>query len=309
MELRHLRYFVAVAEEGSLSAAAEKRLHTAQPSLSRQLRDLELEVGTKLMTRGARGVALTAAGHAFLAHSRLTLDHAKTAVEAARRAAKTAKTVFSVGVLPGQEVDWLPHVTRILRGNLAEIEFQVTSLCSSAMADALASGDLDLGFLRVEPRPGVTFRVIAKEPLVAILPSDHRLAQQETVDPLSLRGEPFIAFTDVPHVLREVVGSYLGAVGVDVTPAHYIDNFAMAISLVASTRAVALLPAYVAPLLPWSVVSRPLTGVPPTVDLALGYRADNPSAILKVFLSEADHLTSVARKESGRTIIRATSID
>src|ERR1700689_5423197 len=88
MELRHLRYFVAVAEEGSLTLAAEKRLHTAQPSLSRQIRDLEYEVGVQLMIRSVHGVELTAAGRAFLDHARLALTQAEAAAEAARGAAQ-----------------------------------------------------------------------------------------------------------------------------------------------------------------------------------------------------------------------------
>jgi LysR family hca operon transcriptional activator len=292
MELRHLRYFVAVAEEGSVTVAAEKRLHTAQPSLSRQLRDLEQEVGTPLFTRGARGVELTPAGRAFLDHVRLALGQVTEAVQAARRAARPARAAFSVGFLTGQEVDWLPHVTSILRAELPSIEFKVTSLYSPDLADALQSGEIDLGFLRVEPRPDVEYQVVAKEPLVAILPSDHRLAQQEQVDPRDLKGEIFVGFTDVPHVLRAVVDDYLRRSGVDITPSHHIDNFAMGISLVASTRGVALLPAYVEPLLPWSVVSRPLKGEPPTIDLAIGYRSDNTSPVLKAFLDRADQLMS-----------------
>jgi LysR family hca operon transcriptional activator len=284
MELRHLRYFVAVAEEGSLTVAAEKRLHTAQPSLSRQLRDLEQEVGTPLFTRGARGIALTPAGHAFLDHARLALGQAREAVQAACRAARPAKAVFSVGFLTGQEVDWLPHVTRILRAELPNIDFKVSSLYSPDVADALQSGEIDLGFLRVEPRPDVTYQVVAHEPLVVILPSDHPLASKAAVDPHDLEGETFIGFSHVPHVLRDVVNTYLDANGVDLMPSHLIDNFAMGISLVASTRGLALLPAYVQPLLPWSVVSRPLSGDPPTIDLAIGYRTDNPSPILKTFL-------------------------
>lgn len=113
MELRHLRYFVAVAEEGSLTLAAEKRLHTAQPSLSRQLRDLEEEVGATLFLRGARGVELTPAGRAFLDHARLALSQANEAIAAARRAARPEKQGFSVCFTSGQEVDWLPRVTEI----------------------------------------------------------------------------------------------------------------------------------------------------------------------------------------------------
>ncbi len=292
VELRHLRYFVAVAEEGSVTVAAEKRLHTAQPSLSRQLRDLEQEVGAQLFLRGARGIELTPAGRAFLDHARLALGQAAEAVQAARRAARPAKAIFSVGFLTGQEVDWLPHVTRILRDELPSIEFKVTSLYSPDLGDALQSGEIDLGFLRIEPRPDVTYRIIAKEPLVAILSSDHRLAAQAEIDPQDLTDEIFVGFSDVPHVLRGVVDDYLERSGVHLTPSHRIDNFAMGISLVASTRGIALLPAYVEPLLPWSVVSRPLKGEPPTIDLAVGYRKDNPSPVLQTFLSSIDELAA-----------------
>ena len=105
MELRHLRYFVAVAEEGSLTNAAERRLHTAQPSLSRQIRDLELEVGVKLLERGARGIELTPSGRTFLDHARLALLQVEAAGEAARRAARPEKAAFVIGFLAGQEVD------------------------------------------------------------------------------------------------------------------------------------------------------------------------------------------------------------
>src|SRR4029078_5407635 len=98
---------MAVAEEGSLTVAAEKRLHTAQPSLSRQIRDLEYEVGVQLMSRSVRGVELTAAGRVFLDHARLALSKADTAKEAARRAAQPAKPTFALGCLTGKEIDWL----------------------------------------------------------------------------------------------------------------------------------------------------------------------------------------------------------
>src|SRR5437016_8809275 len=118
MELRHLRYFVAVAEEGNLTVAAGRRLHTSQPSLSRQIRDLEYEVGAQLLTRSARGIELTAAGRAFLDHARLALAQTQAAVEAARRAAQRAKPSFALGFLTGQEMDWLPEAMRILRDEL-----------------------------------------------------------------------------------------------------------------------------------------------------------------------------------------------
>src|SRR5258708_21124597 len=108
MELRHLRYFVAVAEEGSMTVAAQKRLHTAQPSLSRQIHDLELELGVQLLVRGPRGVELTASGRVLLDHARVALLQVEAAGEAARRAAQPARASFAIGFLTGDAMDWLP---------------------------------------------------------------------------------------------------------------------------------------------------------------------------------------------------------
>src|SRR5438477_1223202 len=112
MELRHLRYFVAVAEEGSLLTAAERRLHTSQPSLSRQIRDLEAEIGVQLLERQARGVTLTAAGRVFLDHARLALLQVEAATEGARRAEQPEKLALSMGFMAGQKGVWLPAVFR-----------------------------------------------------------------------------------------------------------------------------------------------------------------------------------------------------
>jgi DNA-binding transcriptional LysR family regulator len=177
VELRHLRYFVAVAEEGSLTLAAEKRLHTAQPSLSRQIRDLEYEVGVQLMSRSVRGIELTAAGRAFLDHARLALAQVEAAREAARRAAEPAKPSFALGFLTGQEIDWLPEAMRILRDELPNMEVTVSSQYSPQLAEALTRGKLDVAFMRPEAQtPDLAYRLVTKEPLVAVLPSDHRLA-------------------------------------------------------------------------------------------------------------------------------------
>src|SRR6202451_3521944 len=121
MELRHLRYFVAVAEAGSLTVAAARRLHTSQPSLSRQIRDLEDEIGVQLLTRRARGIELTPAGRAFLDHARSVLSQVEAATEAARRVAHPAKPCFSLGFLTGHEPTWMPEALELLRDELANI--------------------------------------------------------------------------------------------------------------------------------------------------------------------------------------------
>jgi LysR family hca operon transcriptional activator len=293
MELRHLRYFVAVAEAGSLTVAAEKTLHTAQPSLSRQMRDLEYEVGVPLMTRSVHGIELTAAGRAFLDHARLALTQATAATEAARRAAQPAKPTFAIGIQTGQEGEWLPRATDVLRDELPNVEIRVSSDHSAMLADALVHGRLDVAFMRREQRSELEYKRVATEPLLAILPSDHRLAQHKSVDPHDLAGETFIGISRVPRVLRDVIGDYLKRTGVEITPHLEVDNFAMAVSLVASTRGVALLPASAKKGLPWSVVSRPLKGNAPTIDLVVGYHASNTSAVLRRFLSRFDDLPAV----------------
>jgi LysR family transcriptional regulator, hca operon transcriptional activator len=290
MELRHLRYFIAVAETGSLTVAAERRLHTSQPSLSRQIRDLEDEVGAELFSRSARGVELTAAGRAFLDHARLALTQVDAAIEAARRAAIPSKQVFALGFLTGEEMTWLPRAMQVLRDELPNIDVTVSSHYSPDLADALARGKLDLAFLRAEPGFDLNYRVVSREKLVVLMPSDHPLTGRAAIRAQDFKGQPFIMASNKARVLHDLIEGYLQQNGVDVMREHGVDNLAMAMSLVASTRGLALLPEYANNLLPSSVVSRPLEGDAPTIDLVIGYSKSNTSAVLKLFLSRADEL-------------------
>src|ERR1700704_2852325 len=299
MELRHLRYFIAVAEEGSLTLAAERRLHTAQPSLSRQIRDLELEVGAQLLIRGPRGIELTPAGRAFLDHARSVLSQVEAAIEAARRVAHPAKPCFAMGFLTGHELKWMPEALRILRDELPNIDVMISSQHSPLLADGLSKGKIDAAFLRREKGvPGLAFRLLVKEPLLVILPSDHRLAALKAISPGDLEGETFVIVSDTAPVLRAVIDDYLKRSGINITPAHEADHVTMGISLIVSTRGVGLLPAYAQNFLPASVTSRPLKGDTPTVDLVLGYRKLNQSPILKLLLSRLDELVARVSKKT-----------
>ena len=296
MELRHLRYFIGVAETGSLTEAAKQRLHTSQPSLSRQIRDLEHQVGVQLLSRSVHGVELTAAGEAFIDHARLALMHADAAVEMARRAAQPARKTLAIGFQTGHEMNWLPPAMHVLHDELKNIEVTVTSDYSPNLAEALTRGRLDLAFLRVEPGYDLDYHVVEQEPLIVLMPSDHRLTARDAIRPQDFVGETFIAGSNKAAVLRDVTDDYLRRSGLDIQLDHGVDNMAMAMSLVASTRGLALMPAYAQNLLPASVVSRPLAGEAPTIDLAVGYSTSNTSPTLKLFLSRLDELVGPNHK-------------
>jgi LysR family transcriptional regulator, hca operon transcriptional activator len=299
MELRHLRYFVAVAEAGSLTVAAERKLHTSQPSLSRQIRDLEDEVGARLLTRRARGIELTAAGRAFLDHARLVLSQVEAATETARRVAHPTRPCFTMGFLTGHELKWMPEALRILRDELPNIDVMISSQYSPLLADGLSKGKLDAAFLRRERGvAGLAFRLLVKEPLVVILPADQRLAALKSIGPRDLLGETFVTVSDTAPVLRKVIDNYLKRSGINIKPTHEVDNLAMAMSLIASTGGVGLLPAYAQNFLLSSVTSRPLKGDTPTVELVLGYKKWNQSPILKLLLSRLDELVARVSKKA-----------
>jgi len=307
MELRHLRYFIAVAEEGSFLTAAQRRLNTSQPSLSRQIRDLESEVGVQLLERQARGVALTDAGRVFLDHARLALSQVEAATDGARRTAQPQKPALSMGFMVGLEVMWLPHLLRILREEEPEVEVTLCSQSSPELALALTRGKLDIAFLRPEKQNGgVTFKLLAKEPLIAVLPADHRLASRKRIRPQDLVREIYVSSARTSPVLNAVIQDYASKVGIVLRPKYEGENISSAMSLVASTGGVTLVPLYAQNMLAPNVVARALEGVPPTVDLTLGYNQANSSPLLCRLLSHAGELVANVQNQS---IIRYVEAD
>jgi LysR family hca operon transcriptional activator len=216
--------------------------------------------------------------------------HVDAAVETARRAAQPRSKTFAIGFQTGHEMDWLPQAMHVLRDELKNIHVTVFSDYSPDLAEAIARGRLDLAFLRVEPGYDLEYHVVDHEPLIVLMPSDHRLTVRDAVRPQDFVGETFIGGANKATVLQAVTEDYLRGSGLDIKVDHGVDNMAMAMSLVASTRGLALMPAYATNLLPESVVTRPLQGEAPTIDIAVGYSKTNTSPILKLFLSRLDEL-------------------
>jgi LysR family transcriptional regulator, hca operon transcriptional activator len=195
---------------------------------------------------------------------------------------------------------WLPETLRILRGEQRDIAITLASQSSPELAGALMRGKVDVAFLRREKdAPGIAFKPLIREPLVAVLPAGHRLAAQKAVRIQDLAEETYIAPTRVAPALKAVIESYAAKSGVVLKPEYDAENLSSVLSLVTSTGGVTLLPLYVKLMLPASVVIRPLQGEAPTIELVLGYNRSNTSALLTRFLARVDQLiASVAKPDA-----------
>jgi LysR family hca operon transcriptional activator len=197
-------------------------------------------------------------------------------------------------------MDWFPEAVRLLRDELPNIEVVLVSQTSPELAGGLVGGKIDVAFLRPElEMPDLVFKHLTSEPLVVVLPADHRLAALDAIRPRDIEGETFVNVSNTAPTLRIIIDSYLKSTGVNIATAHEAAGLSMAISLVASTGGVALLPVYALNFLPQSVVSRPLAGGTPTIDLVLGYHKANTSPLLKLFLSRTDELVARVSKRFG----------
>jgi LysR family hca operon transcriptional activator len=215
----------------------------------------------------------------------------EAAGEAARRAARPAQAAFVIGFLTGHEVVWLPEALRILRDEEPDVEITLASQASPELAGALMRGKVDVAFLRREAQaPGLTFKFLIKELLVAVLPLGHRLASRQEISPQDIAGETYIAPTRAAPALKAVIDGYAAKSGITLKPQYDAENLSSAMSLVASTGGVTLLPLYARNLLSPAVVVRPLQGEAPTIDLVMGYSRSNTSPLLKRFLARADEL-------------------
>jgi LysR family hca operon transcriptional activator len=184
-------------------------------------------------------------------------------------------------------------VLRILREEESGIEITISSQPSPELAGALMRRKADVAFMRREqPAPGLSFKFLTKEPLVAVLPTGHRLAACREIRPQDIAGETYITPTRAAPALKKVIDTYAARSGITLKPEYDAENLSSAMSLVASTGGVTLLPLYAQNLLSPAVVIRPLQGEAPTIDLVIGYSRSNTSALLKRFLARADELAA-----------------
>ncbi|MHB2048788.1 LysR substrate-binding domain-containing protein [Pseudomonas sp. VEM90] len=269
MELRHLRFFVAVAEELSFTRAAT-RLFTSQPSLSEQIRNLELEIGFALLTRTRRKVELTPAGVVFLDEARQILGHVEMAVARAAKAASQRERI-TIGFVPAAEVRIFPSVLPIFRVSFPEVDIVLRSLTSEEQEVALARGEIELGFMRGPVRAAnLHSEVVLVEQFRVYLPHDHPLVAAPSITPSQLDNLPAINIDPgYGRSIHDALAQYLARH--DVTSGHVYpsSNPLMSINLVASGLGYTLLPAYAENFMPKDVVSRSLPSDAPTSELLM----------------------------------------
>ncbi|QUH02293.1 LysR family transcriptional regulator [Saccharopolyspora erythraea] len=284
MELRHLRYFTAVAETCHFGRAAE-RLHVAQPALSHAIRQLEAELGAPLFTRTTRQVRLTPAGEFLLGEARRVLGAVDDSVRGVRRIADGRGGLLRVGFTGTAAFSQLPRIARVVRRELPGVALEIhPDLLTPAQCDGLRDGDLDLGVLRPPSRgDGIELHTIEVEPLILAVPADHRLAVEPELSVADLRAEDFIVYAGKDSVVNDAVLRSCQAAGFSPHREHEAAGTAVLLALVAGGLGVAVLPASARALPLAGVVFRDLADAG-SVELALAWRRDDDSALLRSVL-------------------------
>lgn len=290
MELRHLRYFVAVADELSFTRAAE-RLRTAQPSLSQQIRDLEDEVGTQLFARTRRKVELTEAGKVFLTEARLTLAQAERAVARARHVGRKKTSTGTIGFVPAAEVRIFPSILPRLRLRFPELEVELRSLPTSEQEQMLLDDEIDVAFMRKPIHsPEILSEVVLREPIIAVLPVDHPLAHYAEIDPAQLDGEAFISTHPLfSGDVYNTVEAYFKQHRLQPRVIQVATNILLNLNLIGMGLGYGLLPSYTASLTNPSICTRPLAGTVPQIELLMAWRAAERSPQLDSLLELVTH--------------------
>lgn len=290
MELRHLRYFVAVAEEQNITRAAA-RLHVSQPPLSRQIRDLEDELGTPLLERTRRAVRLTPAGWAFLEECYPILRQAEQAVRAARAAAAGGQGELKFGYAPGPTQEFLRELLRRLRETDPGLRIELHDLTTEEMMTGLRAGKLDAA-LAVQPRPealrGITFEKVREDPMVAAISPEHRLASRKVVALSELATEPLVIFSrkEYPEHL-DLMEHLLGGPGKRLKIVEECDSGMSLFAAIEAERGISILSSSLEPTVGNRLRLVPLRPAAPPNVIGLAYPAKMKNSLVERLLVAA----------------------
>lgn len=285
MELRHLRYFITVAEELNFSKAA-LRLYTAQPSLSQQIKDLEEDVGVRLLNRTKRKVELTEEGAVFLEQARLTLAQADKAVAMARQVSKAKQQLLRIGFVPVAEMKIFPYVLPNLRVQNPDLKIELFNLNNLEQIRAMKKGELDISFSRHNfHNEEFESKFVLREPLIVLLPKDHPLAKHERIPVKALNSIDFIIpAEEQSSTLHNTILEFAKHNNIELNIVQKADNILLNINSVGAGLGCTILPSYIAPLTTSNTVIRPLDIELPYLDLYVSYRKSAGSVAIQKFI-------------------------
>lgn len=292
MELRHLHYFIAVAEELHFSRAAE-RLRISQPPLSQQIRGLEDELGVKLFERTKRQVQLTEAGKVFLERSYLVLSQLKQAIEATQRIGRGEVGQLAIGFVGSATYTVLPDILSVFREQFPFVELRLHELTTTQQVQALHQKQVDVGIVRSAIiEPGLSVECILKESLVLALPETHPLSAETKVSLSNLADESFILFpAKLGPIFYEQIINVCQQAGFHPKVAQEAVQMQTIIGLVAAGLGIAFVPASLQNFHRNGVIYRPLQEQTPTTGLYLTWRQYDSSPVIGAFLSSARKTT------------------
>jgi len=288
MELRHLRYFLAVAEEGNFTRAAAK-LGIGQPPLSQQIRDLEREVGAALFHRVPHGAELTAAGAAFLGEAKASLAAAEKAKLAAQSANRGETGRLSLGFTASSAFNPVVSATiRRFRARWPDVRLALTEMNTLALMQKLEGGELDAAFMRpsLDDPAGVRLRRLPDEPMVIALPASHPLARRSKLPLAALADEPFILFPRLVGLsLYDDVVLACRKAGFELTVAQEAPQISSVVNLVAAELGVSIVPASISQIRLEGVAYRPIEGPPAVARPALAMLKTRRSPVTENLMS------------------------
>jgi LysR family transcriptional regulator, benzoate and cis,cis-muconate-responsive activator of ben and cat genes len=287
-ELRHLRYFVAVAEELNFSRAA-RRLQMAQPPLSVAIRQLEAELGTRLFRRSSREVTLTAAGNALLEGARRTLVEAEAAVAAARRAAAGELGGLRIGFSWSARFETLPALGQAFRSQRPDVDLMTQEVWNSRMAGALRDGSIDLAVaLCPEVCGEFTYTPIRREGVVTLMAASHPLAGEQAICLSAIADEQLVLFPrDLAPRLFDILVGLCRQAGFEPSLRRESFHTGWELGVLADVPVLALTPESVAQALPPGVVAVPVSGPQAPLETCIVCRAGDPSPTLAAFVNVA----------------------
>ena len=290
MELRHLRYFVSVAEEQSFTKAAQK-LFTTQPSLSQQIKDLEQEVGVQLFDRSARQIQLTQEGQAFLGYAQTALDNAHLAIAAARQIAQQKQNQLHMAFLNVAEIKLMPQLLAKLKQHMPNLQLHIQSLTCLEQIQGLKSAELDLAFTRYQlNEPEYGDLLILQEPLYLVV-SKKYYASTERISAQMLQTHTLILCEQsASPVLYEKIQQHFDFEKMPKPQLMWVTNVLQHINLINMGFGFSFLPEYALKFLNADVMSIPTEFALPQLALYANYRKDSANPALNFILNELHNL-------------------